>query len=331
MPNVTVTVDAKDFNDAIGEVIRTMRKDIPTETQRQAKLLALAIANAAPPRVKGLKGLAAGIPNAKKEMRRKVIVRLVKPAYSMRVIDAARMGPTEEGLDVLYGIATTRKKLVFTGQGGQSLDNALQRILNAAQKDTIGAMKNLRQLLNGAPKGIAPTLYQDYNPKASKHYKGLLDRMGKEGLKNISWADRVFLREPIKKERLKILAEYVPTVGKMKAGWVQAALAIPVNAGRKPPNWLLNKPSIGSASVSGSPTNPQVIFQNSKGNALNFNTRVDYVGRAMRYRAMRMRNGIEGFMKRTLQVYYKRKGMPIPANLQAVKRPKDDETEVDIY
>lgn len=331
MPNVSVSVDNKTFNDALQEVVRAMKKDAGKETMRQAKLLALAIANAAPPRIKGLKGLAAGIPNAKKEMRRKVIVRLVKPAYSMRVIDAVRMGPTEEGLDVLYGIATTRKRDVFTATSIKTQDNAMQRILRAAQKDTIGAMKNLRQLLKNAPNGITPKLYQDYNPNSSKHYKRLLDRMGKEGLGSISWADRVFLREPIKRERLKILSEYVPTVGKMKAGWIQAAMALPVNAGRKPPNWLLSKPTIGSASVAGSGTKIIASITNSKGNAINFNSRVDYVGRSMRYRARRMRNGIQGFMKRTLQVYYKRKGMPIPSNLQDTKRTQDDETEVDIY
>lgn len=306
MPNVTVTVDHRGFDEALRDCVNILKKDASKEVMRQGRLLALAIASAAPPRIKGLKGLAAGIPKAKGESRMKVLKRLIKPAYSMRVVDAVRMGPTEEGLDVLYGIATTRKRTVFNKNGNHNLsDNALQRILNAAQKDTIGAMTQLRKLLKGAPNGITPRLYQDYNQKSSAHYKHLLNRMGKEGLKNISWADRVFLREPIKKERAKILAEYIPTVGTLKAGWVQAAMAIPVNAGRKPPGWLLNKKVIGSASVAQAGAATTITIGNGKGNAIGFNTRTDYVGRAVRFRRMKMINAIKGFLLRKFKPNFK--------------------------
>lgn len=332
MPNVTVTVDHKGFDEALRDCVNILKKDASKEVMRQGKLLALAIASAAPPRIKGLNGLAAGLPRAKGEARMKVLKRLIKPAYSMRVIDVAKMGPTEEGLDVLYGIATTRKKTVFTGQGKQSLDNALQRILNAAQKDTIGAMKNLRQLLNGAPNGITPQLYQDYNKKSSAHYKRLLDRMGKEGLKNISWADRVFLREPIKKERAKILAEYIPTIGTVKAGWVQAAMAIPVNAGRKPPNWLLNKKVIGSAAIAQAGAATTITIGNGKGNALNFNSRVDYVGRAIRFRRLKMINGIKGFLLRKFRGAFKDEGYGRLDYAQFdSKKVSQDDFDVPIY
>lgn len=328
MPNVTIKVDHKGFSDALAQSILVLKKDAPKEVMRQGRLLALAIASAAPPRMKGLKGLAAGIPKAKGDARMKVLKRLVKPAYSMRVIDAVRMGPTEEGLDVLWGIAKNRSKPVFKGIGNATRDNALQRILYAAQKDTIGAMKNLRQLLKNIPAGKTPQLFQDYNQAASKKYKGLLDRMGKEGLQSIPWSDRVFLREPIKKERLRILAEYIPTVGTLKAGWVQAAMAIPVNAGRRPPAWLLNKKSEGGAMVMLSGANTTITISNRKGNALNFNTRVDYVGRAIRFRQLKMINSVKGFLFRKFAKQYKNtkseffnRGTPI----------SQDDFEVPIY
>lgn len=309
MPNMTIKVEHRGFEEALAQCVAILKRDAGEELARQGRLLALAIASAAPPKVKGMKGLAAGIPRAKGEMRRKVLKRLVKPAYSMRVVDVARMGPTEEGLDVLWGISKTRTKPVFTANGRANLtDNALQRILRAAQRDTIGAMKNLRQLLSNAPAGKAPTLYQDYNSRSSAHYKRLLDRMGKEGLKNIPWSDRVFLREPINRERAKMLAEYIPTVGTVKAGWVQAAMAIPSKAGRKPPNWLLNKKVVGSANSSITATNKVITISNRKGNALNFNTRVDYVGRAVRFRQLKMINGIKGFLLRKFRNNFKNEG-----------------------
>lgn len=305
MPDLSIKVEHKGFDEALRQCVQILKKDAGVEFARQGRLLALAIASAAPPRIKGMKGLAAGIPRAKGEMRRKVIKRLVKPAYSMRVIDAVRMGPTEEGLDVLYGIANTRKKPVFRSIGNATGDSALQRILNAAAKDTIGAMKAFKQLLKNVPSGGTPKLYQDWNQRSSSHYKRLLDRMGKEGLKAIPWSDRVFLREPINKERAKILAEYIPTVGTVKAGWVQAAMAIPSNAGRRPPSWLLNKKVVGSSNVQLNATNKVITITNSKGNALGFNTRVDYVGRAVRYRQLKMINSIKGFLLRKFGKQFK--------------------------
>jgi hypothetical protein len=298
MPDFTVKVDNKGFNEALAHTIAAMKKDAPKETMRQGKLLALAIASAAPPRIRGLKGLAAGIPKAKADSRFKVIKRLFKAAYSMRVIDAVRMGPTEEGIDVLWGISKFRSKPVFKGIGNASRDNALQRILFAAQKDTMGAMRNLQQLLKKAPGGPVPQLYQDYNQRSSAHYKRLLDKMGKSGLGSISQSERIYLREPINRERKKVLAEYIPTVGTLKAGWVQAAMAIPSNAGRKPPSWLLNKKLIGSAAVIGSGFKNGVVITNQKGNAIGFNTRTDYVGKALRFRRMKMLNAIKAMLAR---------------------------------
>ena len=320
---VVLKTNTRGFDQAMRDLVDGLKKEAGTEMKRQAKLLALAIASAASPRPKGLKGLAAGIPKAKAKAWLKVVKRLVKPAYSMRILDVARRNDA----DTLFGIArtTTRNPLMKT--------SAINRIVMAARRDVYRAMINLRQILKGKlSNGEAGNaeVYQELNGAAMAQYYRLLDRMGKDGLKSIPMSARIYLRQPIKDERKKIMDAYIPTIGTVKAGWVQAAMAIPSKAGRKPPNWLLNKKVIGSGSVSGDGMKMTITIRNAKGNAKGMDERTDYVRKAIRFRIHKMYAGLKGAIARKLAQKYRRLGQPVPAHLQFANRPNDNDFEVEI-
>jgi len=323
---VALQAHTKAFDKAMADLVAGMKKDANLEMQRQAKLLAFDIATTTPPRPKGVKGLAASIPRVKAKQWMKVVKGLVKPAYSMRVLDVARRGDT----DTLWGIAKTSSRENIMKRG------AINRIVKAAGKNAVLAMKNLRQILKGKMGGgDVAQVYQDLSGKALSHYYDLVNEFGQlRGKKNgkgklgqISMSRRVYLREPITAEREKIIAAYMPTIGTVKAGWVQAGMAIPIKTARKPPNWLLGKKAIGAGTVSGSGMRVMVTLKNQKGNARGLDDRTQYVERAMRFRIRRIYNGIKGAISRQLAKKYRQLGQPVPAHLQFANRP--DERGID--
>lgn len=313
--------DTRVFNQAMSDLIRTLGKDMATETKRQAKLLCLAIAAAAPPRPRGAKnGLAGNIPKLRSEAWMKVVKRLVKPAYGMRVLDAARMNDP----GILWGIATTTKR---TNLFHSSTMNRLLKLAVEGGKDTgpnpTKALEIFRQIFRGKLGGPVPVVHQSWDANAANQYYRLVDKMAKVGLPQISEAERVFLVNRIQTERRNIIKAYRPTIGTMKAGWVQAGVAIPVKAGKKPPNWLLNKKTIGGSTTTGTEYSLVCTIRNSKGNALGVNERLNYVGKAIRYRTRKMVNGLKGAINASLAKKYRRAGQPVPAHLKSFAKADD--------
>lgn len=316
---IKLQADTQNFNRALVELSTTLGKDLGDQTKREAKMLCLQIAANAPPRPKGAKnGLAGNIPKLRAQAWMKVVRRLVKPAYAMRVLDAVRLGDP----GILAGIAntTTRKELFRSGAV-----NRLIRLAGAGtEKEPANpqkAMDLLKVLFKAKAGGAAPVVYPEMNAQAYQQYYNLVDKMAKVGLGRLSEAERVYLQKRIQTERSRIIKAYKPTIGTMKAGWVQAAIAIPVKAGKKPPNWLLNKKSIGGASTAGSGFTLTCTMRNSKGNALGANQRLDYVGKAIRYRTRKMINNLKGAMKASLAKKYKKLGQPVPAHLKVGTKP----------
>lgn len=289
---ITVKAETKAFDKAMSDLIRKGGRDIEQETVRQAKLLALQIASSAPPYVRGAKGLANSIPRLKAASWMKVVKKLVKPAYSMRIIDALAT-PNPEAM--IKGIAvTTKRDNLFR-------NNAVNRIVMSAKRDAGNAVRLLRILLRGwISNSYTMTTFENIQGDGMQAYYNLLDRMGKEGLKSIPMRDRVYVMENIKKQRQVIIDQYKPHIGHLKAGWVQAAVALPSKAGKKPPNWLLNKPKIGSGGLAVGGYSALCIFRNNKGNTKGINTRLDYVGKAVRLRTRKMINGLKAQLKATM-------------------------------
>lgn len=313
---VKLQADSRAFDKAMGNLIRELRLDVQKETLRQAKLLALQVATNTPPLVKGMKGLAAGIPRAKAKSWLKVVKKLVKPAYAMRVVDAVRA----RDIDTLWGIADTKTKPPFRDYKG----SAANRILELTKRDAVKGMEIFSRMFKATiSSGPTPKVYQEMDSQAFAHYYKLLDKMGKGGLKQIKDGEKIYLREPINAERQKIIAAYIPTIGAVKAGWVQAAVAIPSTAGRKPPNWLLNKKVIGGSTVMGEGMRVTVSMRNGKGNAKGMDDRVGYVAKALRQRTNKMRHNLKWALKAALAKKYRAMGQPVPAHL-AGGRPNDN-------
>lgn len=311
---ISVRAETRAFDKAMSDLIRKGGRDIHEETMRQAKLLALQVASNAPPKPKKTKGLSVSIPRIKATSWLKVVRRLVKPAYSMRVIDAMRAGDP----DLLAGIARTTKRPDLLK------NNSANRIIRSAKRDAVKALALLRQLFKGRDGGKTLRVYQGIEGDAMQHYYKLLDDMGKYGLDTISESEKVFLKNPIGREHKKIIAGYMPTIGTLKAGWVQAAMALPSKAGRKPPNWLLNKKQIGSGSVAMGGYSSIAILRNARGNAKGVNDRIEYVGKAVRLRTRKMVAGLKGAIAAMLAQKAKAMGQPIPSSLRGPSRKADE-------
>lgn len=312
----------------MSQLARGMQKDVQDETLRQAKLLTLAIASSAPPRPKGSKGLAANIPNKRAKSIAGGIAAIVKDVRGMPLRQVAatndptvftnslRQGgsPNKEHTRVSARLATGA--LMFsTGE------SPLWRIYKAAKSDPVRALKNLRQVLKNHTVQ-APMVFNNFMGKAVEEYYSSL---GKKSRKQ-PYAKVFINARKVAEERKQLLDQIKPSIGTVKAGWVQAGLQIPIRAGGRVPNWLLNKKVIGSSSASINGMMLSVNLTNAKGNALGMNDRVDYVGKAIRFRTQKMINGLREAIKAQLRKKYVRAKQPVPAHLQPGK--PDDETEI---
>lgn len=315
----------------MSQLARGLKKDVHDETLRQAKLLTLAIASAAPPRPKGSKGLAANIPNKRAKSVAGGIAAIVKGVNGMPLRQvAAANDPTVFTNSIRNGGApnkehtrTTSTKLA-TGAimfSQKTNESPLWRIYRAAKTDPVRALKNLRQVLKNNTVQ-APMIFNNFMGKAVEEYYNSLNKKSRK-----QPYPKVFINaRKVTDERKQLLEQIKPTIGTVKAGWVQAGLQIPVRAGGRVPNWLLNKKVIGSTTANMNGMQLAVSLTNMKGNALGMNDRLDYVGKAVRFRTRKMVNGLREAIKAQLRKKYTRAKQPVPAHLAAGK--PDDETEI---
>lgn len=323
-----VQIDTTRFNVAMSQLARGLGKDCQDETLRQAKFLCIQLAASAPPRPKDSKPLAANIPKKKANSIRGAIGSIVKSVKGMPLRQVAASNDASvftnsihsKGSPSRYHVAATK---LATGavMFSKATESPLWRIYKAAKTDPVKALKNLRQVLkNHAVQ--APLIYNNFMGKAVEAYYASLAKKSKQGKGgNKDSIEKVFINtKKVKEERLQLLAEIEPHIGTVKAGWIQAGLQIPIKAGPRIPAWLLNKKAIANTSANMSNTAAvSISLTNTKGNSKGINDRLDYVGKAVRARTMKMVNNLKEAIKASLRKKYIRQKQPIPPHLVAGK------------
>lgn len=331
-----IKVNTWSLNVDIRRFIAGAKKDFPIETQRQAKLLALALASKASPRPKGVKGLAASIPRIWAKRVRGQIGTIIKGAMSLGLFHLARINSASVFKNSYYPgkvrpqIRTTYKKAksdsylgtVYTKEVTET--SPLYRIMEASQRDPQRALKNLRQLLKARLSGSAPKVYDNLiGQSVDAYYQGLKARaQGRMKGRNPK-IPKVYLNTADPTPYRETLAKSIDAhIGTVKAGWVQAGLAIPVKAGPRVPSWLTGKRGVGSGVVNVSDLKTGVVLTNTIGNGGGVNDRTDYVNEAVSARRAALRNGLQEALKAQARKWYVRNRQPIPAAL-APGRAKD--------
>lgn len=329
---LTIKVETWSLNIAIRQFIKGTQKDVALETQRQAKLLCLELASKASPRPKGVKGLAASIPRIWGKRVRGQIGSIVKGVMSLGLFHLARINDPSVFQRSYYPgkvtpqQRTTRKSYrLFNGsimfRDVQEV-SPLYRIMEAAKKDPNRALKNLRQVLKARLSGNAPTIYENAvkGPGNAAYYQSL-NKKAKGGK-----VEKVFVNTSDPRIDRNILATVIESrIGTVKAGWIQAGLAIPVKAGPRVPSWLTNKRTVGQGQVTQSGMTTGVSMLNFVGNAGGMADRTDYVKEALRSRTAKLRTGLEEALKAQARQWYVRNRQPIPSHLLGGK-PKQVDT-----
>lgn len=321
---ISIQVNTWSLNIAIQRFIRGTQKDVAHETQRQAKLLCLELAAKASPRPRGVKGLAASIPKIWGKRVRGQIGAIVKGAGSLGLFHLARINnPTVFARSYYPGKVTaqfrTVNKLYKNARGevvGKQVTEVspLHRIMEAAKKDPDKALKNLRQVLKARLSGDFPTVYDNAvrGPGNAAYYESLTKKSKAPGSK----AQRVYINTSDPRFDRNLLGTLIEgKIGTVKAGWVQAGLAIPVTAGPKIPGWLRGKRTVGSGTVNKSADHTGIALLNTVGNANGMDDRTQYVNDALRSRTAKLQRGLEEALKAQARKWYQRSGQPIPAAL----------------
>lgn len=332
---VKFQVDTWGFNLAIRRMAAALGKDIQETTLHQSKLLCIDLATAAPPRPKGVKGLAAAIP---KIWSRKIsgnIGAIVKGARALSLFHIARLNDASVFRNGFYPTKALPTKRVVgyyrTATGAvreRFAVSALYRINQASQKDPQRALQNLRQVLKAHLGGTVPKVYNNFTGRAVQDY---YDATGKKARSRGATVNRVYINtsDP-KEERDKMLAQIMPHIGTVKAGWIQAGLAIPVKGGARIPSWLTGKKSVGSgtSNASSSLADRQAMINitltNLKGNAIGIDDRTNYVAKTLRWRKQRMLTFMENALKAKARQWHSKKFNASPLALAPSKSEGDE-------
>jgi hypothetical protein len=333
---VTFQVEMWSLSLAIRRFIKGTQKDVALETQRQAKLLCLELAAKASPRPRGVKGLAAAIPKIWARRVRGQIGTIVKGVGSIGLFQLARLNSASIFKNSYYpGKVTpqmrTVTKMYRTARGetvGKQVTeiSPLHRIMEATKKDPQRALLNLRQLLKARLSGSAPTVYDNFMGRAVEDYYGSLKNkaQGKMMGKNPK-IQRVYINTSDPRPDRETLAKTIDAqIGTVKAGWVQAGLAIPVKAGPRVPAWLTGKRSVGMGQVNVTGMRTAVALLNTIGNAGGVDDRTQYVQAALASRTAKLRTGLEEALKAQARQWYVRNKQPIPAAIAAGRKANLD-------
>lgn len=324
---ITIQVNTWGLNIALQRFLKGTQKDVALETQRQAKLLCIELAAKASPRPKGMKGLAAAIPKKWGKRIKWTAGAIIKGARSLGLFHLARINDPTVFSNSYYPSKVSPKQVLKKGASTRLFTGAilfrqevspLHRIMKAAQKDPARALRNLRQVLKARLAGSAPTVHNNYTGKAvDAYYQSLTDAAKRGALKGKAGKfQKVFINtaDP-RAERNQQVAVATAQVGTVKAGWIQAAEAIPVKAGPRIPNWLRGKRAVGNGQVNTSDIRTQVSLLNSVGNANGMDDRTQYVNEALRSRTYKLRRGLEEALKAQARKWYQRNRQPVPAAL----------------
>lgn len=322
---INIQVNTWGLNIALQRFIKGTQKDVALETQRQAKLLCIELAAKASPRPKGLKGLAAAIPKKWAKRIKWTAGAIIKGARSLGLFHLARINDPSVFRNSYYPSKVSPK---VVGVRGRRLATGailfrqqispLHRIMAAAQKDPARALRNLRQVLGKRLEGTSPIVHNNFMGRAvDAYYSSLSDAAKRGALKGKSGKfQKVFINTPDPRlEREQQVAAATAQIGTVKAGWIQAAEAIPVKAGPRVPNWLRGKRTVGNGQVTTSSNKTGVALLNSVGNANGMDDRTQYVNEALRSRTYKLRRGLEEALKAQARKWYQRNRQPIPAAL----------------
>ena len=327
-----IQIDTTRFKAVMLHLAKSLKKDTEQETMRQAKFLCIQLAKSAPPVPRGSKGLEANIPKKKRESVLKGMKKVTKSVQGMSLMKIAAYNDssvfwnslskkTEPNKESIRFTKTATGALMFATSGNES---PLWRITKAAQTDPTRALKNLRQVLKNY-QVEAPKIYGKFANSGlalQAYYQNLNKKSKKQSY------DTVFINTKAKgleEERMELLARIEPSIGTVKAGWIQAGLQIPVKAGPRIPSWLLNKKAIANSTTNMSNGVVSISLTNNKGNAKGINDRLGYTAKAIRARTRKMINNIREAIKATMRKKYTSQNQPVPAHLAAGK--KDDSIE----
>jgi hypothetical protein len=299
------------LNIALRNFIKTLGKNAAETTLHQSKLLCLDLAAAASPRPRGVKGLAAAIPKIWGKRIAGNVGAIVKGARALSLVQIARFDDASVFRNGFYPTKAlpTRRVIGYrrtaTGAVRERYQvSPLYRINQAAQKNPQVALKNLRQVLKNHLGGTVPTVYNNFMGRAVDQYYKETSNKAKGGK-----FSRVFINYPdVREEREKLVDSIIPHIGTVKAGWVQAGLAIPVKGGARIPQWLLSKRTVGAGSHSVSEDMQiGVVLTNGKGNAIGMNDRTGYVAKTIRWRKQRIITNLENAIKATTRQWQAKK------------------------
>lgn len=332
---VKFQLDTWGFNVALRRMAKALNLDIHQTTLHQSKLLCLDLAKAASPRPKGVKGLAAAIPKIWSKRIAGNIGAIVKGARALSLFHIARLNDASVFRNGFYETKAmpTRRVVGYyrtaTGAVRERFTvSALYRINQASQKDPQRALQNLRQVLKAHLGGTTPVVYNNFMGKAVDAYYDATDRKSRS---RGAETNRVYINTPNPtQERASLLAQIEPHIGTVKAGWIQAGLALPVKGGAKIPAWLMNKKPVGSGSTNASSnlanktTVVGVSLTNLKGNAIGMNDRTNYVAKTLRYRKTRMITFMENALKAKARQWHSKKFNASPLTLAPSKSEGDE-------
>lgn len=333
---VSMQVDTWGLNIALQRMIKALNLDIQQTTLHQSKLLCLDLAKAASPRPKGVKGLAASIPKIWANRIAGNIGSIVKGARALSLFHIARLNNASIFRNGFYPTKAnpTRRVVGYyrlaTGAVRERYAvSALYRINQASQKDPDMALKNLRQVLKAHLGGTVPKVYNNFMGRAVDDY---YDATRKKARSRGAAVDRVYINtsDP-KQERDQLLAQIIPSIGTVKAGWIQAGLSLPVKGGPRIPAWLTGKKTVGTgnsnavSSVSTKSTVVGVSLTNYKGNAIGMNDRTNYVAKTLRYRKTKMITFMENALKAKARQWHNKKFNASPLALAPTKSDAGDE------
>lgn len=353
---LTIKVKTALLNRAIRDFIAQTGKDLPLETNRQAKLLCIELAAGASPTPRGVKRLAASIPKIWGRRIRGQMGTIVKGPRSLGLFALARINDTSVLKNSYYPGKVTaqlrtyvkkytpaqlrafeRKQLAgLRGKkrakakaqlqaGGSELQStgytvnevsALHRIMEASQKNPQSALKNLRQLLKSRLQGEAPTVHSTLAGRAVSAYYDSLKDKAQRRVQGSKKTQKVYiLASDPRPEREALAVQIDKQIGTVKAGWIQAGLAIPVKAGPRIPGWLLGKRAVGQgqSNTNGLVTSASIL--NSVGNAGGVEDRTGYVKAALDTRYRKILIAMDEATKALARSWYKKQRLPVPAYL----------------
>lgn len=352
---ISIQVKTALLNRAIRDFIAGTKKDIPLETNRQAKLLCIELAAGASPTPRGVKRLAAAIPKVWGRRVRGQMGSIVKGVRSLGLFTIARLNdpsvfknsyyPTKVGAQMrtyvkkyspaqlkaferkqLRGLRgekrrkaqeTLRANSEYQAQGYTVNEvSALHRIAEASQRNPERALKNLRQLLKNRLQGSVPIIYNNFMGNAVDAYYTSLKDKSQRRIQGSKKTQKVYINtsDP-RQDRELVAAQIDRQIGTVKAGWIQAGLAIPVKAGPRIPGWLLGKRAVGQAQVAASGLTASASLLNTVGNAGGVEDRTGYVKAALDTRYRKILIALDEALKAQGRKWYTRQRLPVPSYL----------------